>query len=256
MTESRLLVEKAEGICTFTMNRPTLMNALNVEFVEELQEAFAALQSSTDIRVVVLQGAGGNFSSGADMSFLNVEHGAPASLQGMRLVGRLIQTIREIPQPVITKVRGFAVGGGANLALSGDFVVASHEARFCQVFINIGAITDMGGTYFLPRLVGLAKARELAMLGEFIDGKTAASIGLIYRSFPDEELDREVDSLARKLSQKSPVAMTLIKEGLEASLSMSLSEVLEWEASHQAIMLQTKEHKEAVARYLKSRGKI
>jgi 2-(1,2-epoxy-1,2-dihydrophenyl)acetyl-CoA isomerase len=256
MTESKLLIEKGQGVCTLTMNRPAVMNALDVEFVKELQEAFASLESSTDVRVVVLQGAGGNFSSGADMSFLNAEHGAPESLQGMRLVGKLVRTIREIPQPVITKVRGVAVGGGANLALAGDFVVASHDARFCQVFVNIGAITDMGGTYFLPRLVGLAKARELAMLGEIIDGETAASIGLIYRSFPDEELDREVDSLASRLSQKSPAAMTLIKEGLEASLGMSLSEVLEWEAAHQAIMLQTKEHKEAVERYLRSRGKL
>ena len=160
-----------------------------------------------------------------------------------------------MPQPIIAKVRGVAVGAGANLALASDFVLASEGARFCEVFVNIGVILDAGGTYFLPRLVGLARARELALLGEMVEAKRAAEIGLIYRSLPDQDLDRETENLAQKLSQKSSLAMALIKEGLEKSLDMTLDEVLEWEAAHQSIMLQTEEHQEAVRRFLKARGK-
>jgi len=237
MAEKIVLIQKRERICTLTMNRPNRMNALNMEIIQGLQEAFDQIRTNSEIRVVVLEGAGGNFSSGADMSTLNEDIGAPEWLEGLKRFGSLIKTMRELPQPIINKLRGVAVGGGANLALAGDFVVASHNARFCEVFVNLGVILDGGGTYFLPRLVGPAKARELALLGDMIDGKTAASIGLIYKSVPEEDLDGEVDSLARTLSQKSLQAMALIKEGLEGSLDMSIEEVLEWEASHQAVML-------------------
>jgi len=167
----------------------------------------------------------------------------------------VLKRIREIPQPVLCKVQGVAVGGGANLALACDFVLASHNARFQEVFVHVGAGLDAGGTFFLPRLVGLAKARELAMLGEAIDGKTAASIGLIYKSVKNEALDGEVAKLAKALAAKSPRALASIKQGLDVSLDMSLSEVLEREAVHQSILFQTTEHKQAVKRFLKSRGK-
>jgi 2-(1,2-epoxy-1,2-dihydrophenyl)acetyl-CoA isomerase len=127
--------------------------------------------------------------------------------------------------------------------------------RFCQVFVNIGLILDAGGTYFLPRLVGLARARELALLGEMIEARRAAEIGLICRSVADKDLDRETENLAQKLAQKSPLAMALIKEGLEMSLDMDLEKMLEWEAAHQSIMLQTEEHQEAVLRFKARRKK-
>jgi 2-(1,2-epoxy-1,2-dihydrophenyl)acetyl-CoA isomerase len=250
-----LLIQRHERICTLKMNRPRIMNAINSAMIQKLQEAFDEISSDEEVRVVILEGAEGNFSAGADMRLLKEELGAPESFQGMKRLGRLIRTMRELPQPIICKVRGVAYGGGANLVLAGDFALASHNARFCEVFVNIGVILDGGGFYFLPRLVGLAKAREIALLGEEIDGKTAASIGLIYKSVPDEDLDHEVDTLAHKLSKKSLPAMTLIKKGLEGSLSMSLQEVLEWEASHQAVMFQTSEHKEAVRLFFESRKK-
>jgi 2-(1,2-epoxy-1,2-dihydrophenyl)acetyl-CoA isomerase len=114
---------------------------------------------------------------------------------------------------------------------------------------------DYGGHYFLPRLVGLAKARELAMLGNEIDGKTAASIGLVYKSVAEEKLEHEVDTLANTLVQKPKLALRLIKEGLENSFNMSLKEVLDWEAAHQSIALQTPEHKEIVELFLEAKGK-
>ncbi|MEJ2718475.1 MAG: enoyl-CoA hydratase-related protein [Deltaproteobacteria bacterium] len=238
-----------------TMTRPEVMNAMNGPLMEELEAALAKAGADRDVGVVVLDGAGGNFCSGADMRLLGEGLSAPDWVPVMQILGRVIRTIREIPQPVVSKVRGAAVGGGANLALAADFVVAGHDARFCQVFINLGVGLDAGGTYFLPRLVGLAKARELALLGETISGEEAASIGLIYKSVPDDRLDREVDTLASKLAAKSLQASALIKSTLERSLSMSLAEVLDMETVHQAIMFQTTEHKEAVRSFFESRGK-
>jgi 2-(1,2-epoxy-1,2-dihydrophenyl)acetyl-CoA isomerase len=256
MSNDFILTRKKGGVCTLTMSRPGgIMNALNSAMMDQLQKGLEKIAFDEGIRVAILQGAGEHFSAGADMSLLKERAGAPESLGSLKRLGILIRYIRELPIPVISKVRGVAYGAGVNIALAGDFVVAAHDARFCEVFVNLGILMDGGGTYFLPRLVGLAKARELALLGEEFDGKTAASMGLIYKSVPPEALDREVDTLAQKFTQKSRKAVALIKEGLEGSLDMSLKEVLEWEASHQSIMLQTPELKEAVQKFLKSRGK-
>ncbi len=248
-------VRQAQGVCRLTMKRPGVMNALNVPMMTEMIDGLAKLHEDRDIRIVVLQGAGGNFSSGADMNLLGKGLSSPDWVPIMNLLGLLIRTIREIPQPVISKVRGVAIGGGANLALAGDFVVAGHDARFRQVFVDLGVGLDGGGTYFLPRLAGLVKARELALLGETITGEQAASTGLIYKSVSDEDLDSAVESLALKLAKKPLRAMALIKSNLEKGLRMTLKEVLDMEAAHQAILFQSKEHKEAVRRFLESHGK-
>ena len=255
MSEKTVLVQKTDGIATLVLNRPRVLNAMNPELIQALQEALDQIETDESIRVVVVKGAGDNFCSGADVS-LFAENLSPIEwLEGMKRAGRTVQKMREIPQPIITLLRGVAVGGGANLALAGDFVVAADDARFCEVFINIGLILDYGGNYFLPRLVGLAKARELAMLGEEIDGKTAASIGLVYKSVPEEKLEQEVETLAHKLAQKPLAALSLIKKGLDISFDKSLKEMLDWEGSHQAIMLQTREHKEIVQFFLESKKK-
>jgi 2-(1,2-epoxy-1,2-dihydrophenyl)acetyl-CoA isomerase len=256
MAEKAVLFKKEHEICTLTLSRSgMIMNAFNMAMGDQLQEGLEKAASDEKIRVVVIEGAGGHFSAGADMFLLKEASGAPECLDLLKGLGRLIRTMRELTIPIICKVRGVAYGVGANIALAGDFVVASHDARFCEVFVNIGVILDGGGTYFLPRLVGMARAKELALLGEEISGKKAADLGLIYKSVPDEDLDRETEALAGKLAKKSALAMALIKEGLEGSLDMSLHEVLEWEASHQAIILQTKELKEAVQSFLELRGK-
>ena len=256
MVQGSVKSERNGNINTLIMNKPDSMNALSVDIIEGLEEGLRSIAADEGARVVVIEGAGGNFSSGADMNWLNIQSGSPEVYEAVRRMNEMILTIRRFQLPVITKVRGVAVGAGANLALTGDFVLASDDSRFIQPFVNLGAVLDGGGTYFLPRLVGRAKAMELALLGEPIDGKTAESAGLIYKSVPGEELDEAVDALAQTLSKKPPKAVALIKEGLETSLDMSLAETLEWEASHQSIRLQTEEHKEAVRNFLKSRGKI
>jgi 2-(1,2-epoxy-1,2-dihydrophenyl)acetyl-CoA isomerase len=255
MSNKTVLVQKDRRICTVLLNRPEVMNAINHDFIEDFENAFTQIAKDEEIRVVILEGAGANFCAGADMSWLDTQSGAPEMFHATKRFGRIILTIRQLPQPVINKVRGYAVGGGANLALSGDFVVVSQNARFIQAFVNLGVVLDGGGTYLLPRLVGPVKARELALLGDVVDGESAADLGLVYKCVPDEELDGEVASLASTLSEKTLGAMSLIKEGIETSVEMSLSEVIEWEASHQAVMLQTEEHKAAVKQFLRSRGK-
>ncbi|MBU2551268.1 MAG: enoyl-CoA hydratase/isomerase family protein [Proteobacteria bacterium] len=255
MAEKAVLMRKQDWLCTLTINRPRVLNAFNGAVGEGLRRAFEKIRTDHQVRVVILQGAGGHFSSGADMHLLHQGADPPTRLQLMKDLARLIVAIRELPQPIICKVDGVAYGVGSNLALAGDFVVAAHDARICEVFVRIGVIMDGGGHYLLPRLVGPVKARELAMLGDEISGRQAAEMGLIYRSVAPEDLDGEVRALAGRLAEKSPRALALIKEGLEDSLKMTIKEVMEWEAAHQTIMLETEEHKQAVRDFLISRGK-
>jgi 2-(1,2-epoxy-1,2-dihydrophenyl)acetyl-CoA isomerase len=255
MSSNHLLVQKKDKIVTLVLNRPEVLNAMSAEMIQQLHDALINIAKDEHTRVVILKGAGSHFCSGADISLFSETISPYEWLNAMKRVGSIVQTIREMPQPVIAELKGIAVGGGANLALAGDFVVAADDARFCEIFINIGVILDFGGTYFLPRLVGLARARELAMLGDEIDGKTAASIGLVYKSVPAEKLESEVETLADKLIQKSPPALALIKEGLEKSFDMSLKEALDWEAAHQSITLQTPQHKQIVKQFLKAKSK-
>jgi enoyl-CoA hydratase/carnithine racemase len=253
MSSKPVIVEKNDKIATLTLNRPKVMNAMSREMIEGLWNAVEEIAADETIRVVMLRGAGDHFCSGADIHLFAGSVPSDEWVVAMKGVGRIVKTLREMPQPVISMLRGVAVGGGANLALAADFVVAADSTRFCEIFINIGAILDYGGHYFLPRLVGLAKARELAMLGDEIDGITAASIGLIYKSVPEDQLEAEVETLASTLTQKPPLALRLIKEGLENSFDMSLKQVLDWEAAHQSIALQTPEHKEIVEFFLASK---
>lgn len=255
MSSGHLLVEKKDSIATIILNRPEVMNAMSAEMMKGLYEAVTQLRPDEDTRIVIFKGAGEHFCSGADITLFDQNTPSEEWLKAMNMVSQIVRTIREIPQPVITMLRGVAVGAGSNLALASDFVVAADNARFCEIFINIGVIVDYGGHYFLPRLVGLAKARELAMLGNEIDGKTAASMGLIYKSVPEAELEKEVDALVSQLLQKSGFALALIKEGLEKSFDRSLKEVLDWEASHQSIALKTPQHHEIIQQFLKLKGK-
>ena len=253
MSSKPVIVQKKDKIATLTLNRPEVMNAMSKEMIEGLWDAVKDLATDESVNVVILKGAGDHFCSGADINLFGESIPSDEWVVAMKGVGKLVRTLREMPQPVIAMLKGVAGGGGANLALAADFVVAAENARFCEIFINIGAILDYGGHYFLPRLVGLAKARELAMLGDEIDGNTAASIGLIYKAVPEDHLETQVETLANTLAHKPPLALRLIKEGLENSFDMSLKQVLDWEAAHQSIALQTPEHKEIVKFFLESK---
>lgn len=255
MSEQPVLIIKEGYLATVIINRKDVMNAFNVETMKPLLSAFKRLSSDKTVRVITLEGAGANFSVGADLTLLNESIATSQWYDFLKnVVSDLILTMRTMPKPVICKVRGNAYGFGVGLALAGDFVVSSENARFCEVFVNLGVTLDGGSSYFLPRLVGMVKARELALLGNVIDGRTAASVGLIYRAVPEESLDAEVTALAQLLAEKSPQALASIKEALEGSFTRSLEAALEWEASHQAILLNSSELKEAVRRFLNARN--
>jgi enoyl-CoA hydratase/carnithine racemase len=255
MPHKFVLVHRENKIATLVLNRPEVMNAMNREMLIQLHDIVMQIAADESVNVVVLKGAGDHFSAGADVALFSEKIAPYDWLVAMKGVGQIVRTLREMPQPVVVMLKGVAVGGGANLALAGDFVVAAHDARFCEIFASIGLILDYGGTYLLPRLVGLARARELAMLADEIDGKRAADIGLVYKSVLQEELDKEVQTLADTLAAKPPLALRLIKEGLEKSFDMSLQQVLDWEAANQSVMLQTPEHKEIVKMFLEAKGK-
>jgi 2-(1,2-epoxy-1,2-dihydrophenyl)acetyl-CoA isomerase len=253
MALKHLTVEKKDKIASIILNRPNVMNAMSKEMIMGLRDVMQEIAADEGIQVLIVKGAGDHFCSGADLNLFTENISSYEWITAMKGVGQIVKTMREMPQPVIAMLKGVAVGGGANLALAADFVVAAENARFCEIFINIGAVMDYGGHYFLPRLVGLAKARELAMLGNEIDGKTAAAIGLVYKSVPEEALEKEVADLAAALSQKPPLALRLIKEGLEKSFDLSLNEMLDLEAAHQSIALQTPEHKAIVKMFLEAK---
>ena len=255
MASEHLIVEKKDKIASIILNRPNVMNAMSKEMIMGLRDVMHEIAVDEGIQVLIVKGAGDHFCSGADLNLFSENTSSYEWITAMKGVGQIVKTMREMPQPVIAMLKGVAVGGGANLALAADFIVAAENARFCEIFINIGAVMDYGGHYFLPRLVGLAKARELAMLGNEIDGKTAAAIGLVYKSVPEEALEKEVADLATALSQKPPLALRLIKEGLEKSFDLSLQEMLDLEAAHQSIALQTPEHKAIVKMFLEAKQK-
>jgi 2-(1,2-epoxy-1,2-dihydrophenyl)acetyl-CoA isomerase len=251
--EDYVVIAQEGSIASVIINRRGVMNAVNVETLKLLLRAFQQLASDEGVRVITLEGAGDHFSVGADMALLKENFDTPQWYDLLKnVVGQLILAMRTAPQPVICKVRGNSYGFGVGLALAGDFVVASEDARFCEVFVNLGVTLDGGSSYFLPRLIGMAKARELALLGGVVQGKDAASMGLIYRAVPDKSLDDEVASLAKSLAEKSPRALSNIKETIEGSFDRSLEDALEWEASHQAVFLQSDEKKEAVRKFLKN----
>ena len=255
MASEHLIVEKKDKVATILLNRPNVMNAMSQEMIMGLRDAVQEIAADENVRVLIIKGAGDHFCSGADLNLFVENTPSYEWIAAMKGVGQIVKSLRAMPQPVIAMLKGVAVGGGANLALAADFVIAAENARFCEIFINIGAVMDYGGHYFLPRLVGLAKARELAMLGNEIDGQTAAAIGLVYKSVPEQDLEKEVADLAAALAQKPPLALHLIKEGLEKSFDLSLEEVLNLEAAHQSIALQTPAHKAIVNMFLEAKGK-
>ena len=252
MTET-LIVRREDRLCWLILNRPEVMNALNPDMIAALDRAADQLAADSETRVVILEGQGQTFCSGADMSFFLQGLSASVWLAAMRSLGQAILKLRALPQPIITKLEGAAIGGGANLALCGDLVVAAENARFRENFVHLSLTLDAGGTYFLPRMVGPVKARELAFLGTEISGADLAGMGLIHKSVPQDQVEPEVLALASKLAQQNLASLSTIKKAMETSLDLTLSEALEWEAAQQSILLTTPEHRAAVEAFLNSK---
>lgn len=245
------------GIATLTLNRPELLNAINHEMWNAFVDVGRDIAHSQEIRCVVITGAGRAFCSGADLADAAAGRGAagvgPHLVDQMRRTAEAALAIHGIPQPVIAKVNGVAAGAGCNLALAADLIVASDSARFIEVFAQRGLSVDFGGSWVLPRLVGLHKAKELVLLAEPVSAAEAERIGLVNKVVPAAELDAAVADWAAKLAAGPPLALAASKRLLEAGADSSLVQALEAETMVQSVNFTTRDVAEAVAAFLEKR---
>jgi 2-(1,2-epoxy-1,2-dihydrophenyl)acetyl-CoA isomerase len=246
-------VQRNGGIVTITLNRPEKKNAANGTMWAELLATFREIAESSDDRVVVITGAGGAFCSGADLWAPSDGRPPKHQLAAMRHITDVALALHRIPQPVIAKVRGVAVGAGCNLALGCDLVVASDNARFSEIFSKRGLSLDFGGSWLLPRRVGLHRAKELAFFADIIDAAEAERIGLVNRVVPDAELDAFVDDWAQRLLQTPPIAVAMSKRMLDNAMNVTFEEALDDEGQSQTINFGTKDTPEAIKAFMEKR---
>lgn len=249
----RTTVEEGADIVTVTMNRPEKKNAMSVGLQEELLQVFQEISEIPSDRVVVLTGAGGAFSAGGDLWSGGGNTTPRSPLYGMRTTGALVTAIARTPKPVIAKVRGVAVGAGCNLAFACDMVVASDNARFSEIFAKRGLVVDAGGSWFLPRRVGLHKAKEFAFFADIVSAQDALEFGLINRVVPDAELDSFVDGWARRLALGAPNAFAITKSLLNNATSLTLEQALDAETVAQNYMFTLGDTREAVTAFTEKR---
>lgn len=246
-----LLSKQEAGVLTVTLNRRERKNAVDSSGWRALEEAFAAAAHDPYCRVVVVTGAGGDFCSGADLS--EQEGSEVHALSEMRAVHDAALALHRLPQPTIAKVDGIAAGAGVNLALGCDLVVASERARFSQIFTRRGLSLDFGGSWILPRRIGLHRAKELAFFGDIIGSAEAERIGLVNRVVAVDELDATVEEWATRLAAGPPIALALTKQLLDASLEASFADALDHESSAQAVCLASKDTAEAMSAFFEKR---
>jgi len=256
--ETLLVARDDQGVVTVTMNRPQKKNAMDRTMVRELTEVFDEVAISRDDRVLVLTGAGDAFTSGADLTPGKAEDGpggggVGATLHGMRLLGRMILRLHEIPKPTIAAVNGVAVGAGCNLGLGCDLVIASDAARFSEIFARRGLSLDGGGSWLLPRLIGLHKAKELAFLAEIISADEAERFGIVNRVVPAADLDKVVTDLAHRIAAQPPIQISITKKQLNQSFSVTMAEALEFEDVAQSLAFSSRDTAEAMLAFVQKR---
>jgi enoyl-CoA hydratase/carnithine racemase len=246
------------GVVTVTLDNQARKNAITGVMFDELRAALVDVSARPQDRVVVITGAGeGAFCAGADLSSqTNAEGERLHTLHHMRNVGEAAHALAQVPQPVIAKVNGVAVGAGLTLALGCDLIYASSTATFGAVFVKRGLSIDFGGSWLLPRLVGMHKAKEIALLGDMFDADEAERIGLVNRVVPGEHLDAEVDALAGRLASGPTIAISLTKRLLAQAFDATYAQALEAEAMAQAVNGSTKDTNEAIRAFLEKRTPV
>src|SRR3954454_21806492 len=251
-----LVVERADGVVTVTLNRPERKNAMNMAMWNELRDTFREVAANSDDRVMVITGAGDGFCSGADLSALPISPDDPHTINFMRFIGEVALSLHRVPKPTIAKVNGVAAGAGCNLALGCDLVVASEDARFSEIFSRRGLSVDFGGSWLLPRLLGLHKAQELAFFADVISAKEAMDLGIVNRVVPAADLDRFVDDWAAKLAAGPPVGLSLTKTMLNNGGTVSMEQALEDEGRSQSINFASQDAAEAIKAFGEKRDPV
>lgn len=247
-TEDRRLVR------WLTIDRPDRKNAIPFDGWPELGATFEAFEASAQ-RVLVVTGAGGNFCAGADLDtsrvdglqFVEVRHAR------MKEVGAAAMALHRLTKPAIAAVDGVAVGAGMNLALGCDLVVATERARFSEIFVRRGLTVDFGGSWLLPRIVGMQRAKDLALSGRIVEAAEALRIGLVTEVVPKEALEQRVVEIAEGLLAGAPVAQMFVKQTLNASFQIGLADALSWEGEAQSVALGTEDAAEGLQAFLEKR---
>ena len=251
--QTALRYEVDEGVATITLDRPDARNALDATLKRELLAAVRAAGRDRVVRVVVLTGAGSAFCAGQDLRETTVPGAPPLSTVLRETYNPLILAMRRLDKPIVAAVNGVAAGAGMALALACDLRIAANTASFVLAFGRVGLVPDSGTTWFLPRLVGPARAAELALVGDPLSAADAERWGLVNRVVPAADLPAEARALALRLAAGAPRAMALTKRALNRSLEVGLEGQLEDEAALQGIAGRTTDHREGVAAFLAKR---
>lgn len=253
MSDPSLLFSLADGVATLRLNRPDVFNSINKPVALALQQHLRECQADAAVRAVVLTGTGRAFCAGQDLAEITGPNAPDVSEIVEKHYNPIVLLIRELEKPVIAAVNGVAAGAGANLALACDLVVAKESASFIQAFSKIGLVPDSGGTYFLPRLVGLQRASALMLTGDKVSATEAVRMGMIYQAFADEAFDQEVAKLARKMASLPTRGLAYTKHLLNRSFGNDLAQQLRAEGDYQLRAGQTADYQEGVAAFLQKR---
>jgi 2-(1,2-epoxy-1,2-dihydrophenyl)acetyl-CoA isomerase len=251
-----LLIDRDTRITTITLNRPDALNSFDGRLAADLGDAVRDAARDADCRVIVLTGAGRAFCAGADLGYLTELIETQNWAKAAELVGSgagAVAAIASAPKPVIAAVNGAAAGGGANLALACDIRIASERASIGQVFNRIGLHPDLGGTYFLPRLVGLGKAMELVFTADMVDAAEGHRLGLFNHVVPPDALMSDTRALAERLADKPPLAMARAKQALYRGSQATLDEMLAVELENQLALFSTQDAREGIKAFVEKR---
>ena len=254
-----LLETIEDGIATLTFNRPERLNALSTPIMEGLLDGLPRLAGDPGVKVVVLTGAGRAFCAGGDVKSMaegSEQRSTTEATTRLRSRMEVSRILHELPKLTIAMINGPAAGAGLALALACDLRIAGTSARLVTAFVRVGFSGDFGGSYFLTRLVGTAKARELYFTGRPVEAGEALSLGLVNRVIPDEELATVTMELARSLAQGPSIALSLMKRNLNCAENGSLAELLDMEAVHQVQTGRTEDHREAAKAFVEKRTPI
>lgn len=253
MAFSTIALAISDHVATLTLNRPDRLNAFTEAMHEDLRGAIREVKAG-GVRTLLLTGAGRGFCAGQDLTDrAGNTAGADAGSSLERNYNPLIKSLRELEMPVIAAVNGVAAGAGASLALACDLVLAARSAYFLQAFCHIGLVPDAGGTYFLPRMVGQARAMGLALLGDRLPAEDAERWGLIWKCVDDDKLAAEAGALAKKLAGGPTKGLALIKQAIRAGVQNSLDDQLALEARLQSVANKTEDFREGVTAFVQKR---
>lgn len=253
MSYENILFTVENGVGKITLNRPKVFNSFNVPMAKEVQDALDKCDEDDNVRAIVLTGEGRAFCAGQDLQEATDPDGPDMSTIVQVTYNPIIRRIRNIEKPIIAAVNGVAAGAGANIAICCDFCVATASASFIQAFSKIGLIPDSGGTFFLPRLIGLQKATAYMMTGEKVGAAEAERVGMIYKVYEDEAFAEEVDKLAGMLAQMPTKGLGLTKRLLNKSFTNDLEGQLNEEDIAQTEAGQSYDYNEGVAAFLEKR---